>query len=215
MTVETTSASSSLRHSLKRRAAYSVAAGAAAFAATSGADAEVIYSGVKDFTVLPGFPAFYVDLDNNGLSDVKFRKENYFGGAYFGSSVLGTGQVVGFISGLKYVTALTAGQEISPATVGPTFYGSMAYGAANPNAQFNLKTDAFVGLSFNIGANLNYGWVRVTTNQAAGLLKITGWAYETTPGTGILAGAIPEPTTLGLLAAGALGVTALRRKRAA
>lgn len=61
-----------------------------------------------------------------------------------------------------------------------------------------------------------YGWAeveRLTYNQG----KLIGWAYEDS-GDPIQvgdAGAIPEPNTFALLALGAAGVTALRRRKSA
>jgi hypothetical protein len=68
-------------------------------------------------------------------------------------------------------------------------------------------------LAFPIGGVNHYGWVRVDINNAAGTFVVRDWAYEDSPGVGIPAGAIPEPGTLGMLAAGAVGVAALRRRR--
>ena len=93
----------------------------------------------------------------------------------------------------------------------------MAFGASNPNAQFNNVTDAFVGLSFPAGGNTYYGWVRVDVDNAAGSFVVKDWAYESNAGQGIVTGAgiVPEPGALGLLAAGATGLAAMRRRRAA
>jgi hypothetical protein len=139
--------------------------------------------------------------------------------------------LVGFNSGvLSYVSALTVYDPIGSANAGPTFFGSMAYGAANPNAEFNNVSDAFVGLSFPAGPNLYYGWVRVAIDNANKTFLIKDWAYEDNtvaalsgspvPLDGILAGDtgdgfVPEPGTLGLLAAGAAGVVRMRRRRQA
>ncbi|MBM3886247.1 MAG: PEP-CTERM sorting domain-containing protein, partial [Gemmatimonadetes bacterium] len=74
------------------------------------------------------------------------------------------------------------------------------------------------GLSFatgvyTSGAVLNYGWIRVSVDQAAGTFTVHDWAYEDSGG-GIQAGAVPAPGALGLLAVGASGLGLLRgRKR--
>jgi hypothetical protein len=69
----------------------------------------------------------------------------------------------------------------------------------------------------------DYGWVRLSytvgTNGLANSITVTDWAYDPT-GAGVTAGegassATPEPctTALAILAAGAAGVAALRRRR--
>ena len=58
----------------------------------------------------------------------------------------------------------------------------------------------------------------MSINNSAGTFVINDWAYNNVSGGAINAGdgiPIPEPGTLGLLAAGARGVAALRRKNRA
>ena len=52
---------------------------------------------------------------------------------------------------------------------------------------------------FASGANVYYGWVRVSINNSTGSFVVNDWAYENS-GAGILAGAVPAPGALGLLA---------------
>jgi hypothetical protein len=57
-----------------------------------------------------------------------------------------------------------------------------------------------------------YGWAEVQRlSESSG--RVLEWAYDDA-GDGILVGAIPEPGTLGMLALGAVGIAALRRRRA-
>ena len=194
------------------RASYALAAGAAAATAAS-ADAGIVYSGAQDLAISQ-FSALNLNLDGDAYGDVLLQ--NYvFGGSYMGASVnFAPGKLVSFNAGYSYVSALSAGFSIDASSVGPSFFGSMAYGAANPNAQFNNASNAYLGLSFASGANLYYGWVRVSVNQAAGTFIVHDWAYENS-GAGIAAGAVPAPGALGLFAAGASGLGFLRgRKRA-
>lgn len=205
--------SPSAKGTLRRRAAYSLAATAAAGAATN-AEAAISYSGLQSIAVGSGFSQ-NIDLNSDGFNDVLFKNYNFVGGPYQGASVnFFPGKFVGFSSGLSYVSALNAGFMIDAASATGNFAGSMAYGAANPNAQFNNVTDKYVGLTFPAGANNHFGWVRVDVNNAAKTLLIKDWGYETTPSVGIPAG-VPEPGTLGMLAAGGLGLAALRKKRQA
>lgn len=215
MTVSHQSANSSFGSSLKRRAAYSLAAGAAACTASAAADAAVIWSGPQNIAINLG-NSQTINLDGDAFNDIVLKNYVFSGGNYQGATVsFAPGKLVGFQPGLAYVSALAAGAPINAGTVGPTFFGSMAYGAANPNAQFNNVTDAFIGLSFPAGGNSYYGWLRVDVNNAAGTFVVKDWAYESNADGGIAAGdgIVPEPGSLGLLAAGGLGLAALRRRQ--
>lgn len=65
----------------------------------------------------------------------------------------------------------------------------------------------------------NYGWLNVTWASATGDFQIYSGAYESVPGVSIAAGAVavPEPSTIAMLGAGALamGASAIRRHRTA
>jgi len=58
----------------------------------------------------------------------------------------------------------------------------------------------------------HYGWADVTVPWLGTEATLHRFAYETTPGEEILAGEIPEPTSVALLALGATGVLAARKK---
>ncbi|QDT00220.1 PEP-CTERM sorting domain-containing protein [Adhaeretor mobilis] len=207
---EDDSLSNSKWKSIKRTAAYSLAAGAANVGLSSDVEAAPVYSGIQNIAI-GQLGAQDLNLDGDAYNDVLLK--NYvFGGNYQGATVnYAPGQLVGFNAGLNYVSALSIGDPIDGTTVGPSFTGSMAYGN-NANSQFDSVTDAYIGLSFPINAVNHFGWVRVDVDNAAGTFLIKDWAYEAEPGVGIAAGQIPEPSTLGLLAAGALGLTAMRRR---
>lgn len=197
--------------SLARKAAYTLAAGAATGAAATDVDAAIVYSGVYDIAVASGFSQ-NINLDLDGYQDINLQNFT-FGGPYQGASIsYGPGQLVGFNNGLAYVLALAEGDLIDATTVGPGFFGALAYGSY-PNSEFDSATDAYIGFSFPSGPNLFYAWMRVSIDNAAGTFIIHDWAFETEQGKGIHAGQVPEPGTLGLLAAGAAGVSALRRRR--
>jgi hypothetical protein len=217
MSIDQRKALSANKTSTKRRVAYSLAAGAAA-ATTCGApdaNAAIVYSGIQNYNI-PLYNAITFNLDGDAFGDIKLKNYFYLNPgphSYQGATVsYFPGQLVGFQPGLAYVSALAEGFLIDAASVGPTFYGSMANGAYNPLAEFNNVTDAYIGLSFPTGGNTHYGWIRVDVNNAANTFVVKDWAYESVPGAGIRAGHIPEPGTLGLLAAGATGLLALRRR---
>ncbi len=203
---------------LSRLAAYSLAA-ASAVGAAGVASGEIVYFGGSGISISSGgFLQF--DVNQDSLYDFKLKNyANAFGSyeSYMGAEApfLG-GKFVGFTSVFSYISALSAGATIDSTTTNVTL-GSMAFGPQNPNAQFNTANSAYMGFAFGLGAtpDIHYGWARVTINQSQGLFSVEDWAYENQAGVGIQAGAIPEPGTLGLLAAGALGLTQMRNRRAA
>lgn len=81
-----------------------------------------------------------------------------------------------------------------------------------------FKKRAYLGLVIDLSDGPHAGWAEVFAtaplNYRGNLgAYIYGYAYETTPGKPIVAGAVPEPPSLVLLAAGAAGLAALRKKR--
>lgn len=199
------------------RGAYALAAGAAAATAMS-AGADIVYSGAQDISIAQ-FSSLNLNIDGDAYGDLLLKNYVFSGGAYQGATVnFYPGKLVGFNAGpnnLAYVSALAAGFTVDSASVGASFFGSLAYGAGNPNAQFNSASNAFLGLSFASGANIYYGWVRVSIDNASGSFIVHDWAYENS-GAGIATGAVPAPGALGLLALGAPGLGLLRgRKRGA
>jgi hypothetical protein len=92
----------------------------------------------------------------------------------------------------------------------------------------------YLGIKFKIAGKFHYGWTRITVTTGprgfTGMI-LTGYAYETIPGKPIIAGATKgpedaessaspstpssEPTTLGVLALGAPGLSIWRRESVA
>lgn len=62
-------------------------------------------------------------------------------------------------------------------------------------------------------SSIHYGWLRFEVGADGGPGVIVDWAYENTAGTAIQAGAVPEPSTLGLIAVAALGGAVFGRRR--
>jgi len=209
-------------------AAYAVASGAFVAAADQ-AEAGIIYSGVQDIAV---GNQKTVDLnvnDTGPLSDMvvdfKLRQTNVISGLFqtLTLSVIpqGSNEVVLDVGG--FAAALNTGDLISSAdTLGGGTKVMASY-------KFKLSTlqsssgpwrgvdDKFLGLYFDIpGDGSHFGWARLnmTANKSA-TATLVDWAYETIPDTPIIAGAVPEPSSLslGFLALGAVGVAALVRSR--
>lgn len=74
----------------------------------------------------------------------------------------------------------------------------------------------YMGLEFEADGETYYGWARISADYDDIYVVIHEWAYESTPGIGIAAGAtgvIPEPATFTLLCIGGLGLSICRRRR--
>ena len=71
----------------------------------------------------------------------------------------------------------------------------------------------FVGLKFESADGTHYGWLDIEGVPNGGsYFFVHGWAYETTPDVGIVAGAVPEPSSVVLFTIGAIGIWTLRKR---
>lgn len=207
----------------RRLAAYSLAAGMGMVAADPSTEAAVVYSDIADI-VFSG--DMFVDIDINAADGFDFRFARY----------IGASQEYGFIKGLAYneivggipnggflpqPDALANGDPIG-GTNNFIDYGFLAF-SGDPNyGNWAGQTTKYLGLKFDIGGNTHYGWagIGVDPNNANFILR--DFAYEDVAGIGITAGAggaaaglVPEPSTfgMGLLAMGAAGIRAWRKRR--
>ena len=76
----------------------------------------------------------------------------------------------------------------------------------------NFGGTKYFGFSMQDGGNTHYGWAQINISGSRNDITLMAFGVETSPGVGIPVGA-PEPMTLSLLALGASGLFA-RRKRA-
>lgn len=201
-----------LRVSSRKLSSYSAAAALGAFVAPLGANAEIIYTQVD-----PDLEVQLTDPSSTPLINVDNSVDTYHELAFIttGSNIQVRPTYTGTAltsSGTYYVRGFTAGDLIGP---GANSSGGADVAATKNNYNFFSGDDKYVGVSFEIAGALHYGWVGFeidSTNPLHGVIR--DYAYESTPNTALEAGAIPEPGSLALLAAGA-GALAFRRRECA
>jgi hypothetical protein len=216
---------------------YAAATGSAMAMATN-ASAGVIYSN-QAVTVGPeanvGMSAYFFHSQDIALkSAMGGTIGNGFKIGVFQSSSAGAHNGYAFIvptgGHLNFFAAgtlkkLAFGANISTA---PAFWDASAAHLANQTnagaSGWAANAPGFAGFLFSTtNGGLDYGWVRLSytlgTNSLANSITATDWGYDPT-GAGVTAGegassATPEPSTvaLAILASGAAGVAALRRRR--
>lgn len=159
------------------------------------------------------------DLDFNGVVDFVLRSD----GATFDT----VPQDQNSIFGIPYappntgalVIQLKAGDSIGTAPPAPTVWSSTnsLFSSCMVQGCIGLwvgpERQGYFGVQFDIDGATHYGWVYLD-NTFAGLGggDIIEWAYESTPDTGIIAGVIPEPSTIFLLLAGVATLTLHTRR---
>ena len=214
-----------------RLAAYATLAGAALAApAVPNADATIIWSGPVSINipsttagvylnvvtgVFSSTPASVPGWDVNPFSSSAlsfFNPSAPSGGVYVVNAPGGTSATLpDNLPFLTYLISAASGFGSGAAeTTGPT--------AFILNSSNNLAGFRFVEATVNGGATC-YGWMRISLSATTGSQPraIVEYAYDDS-GAGILAGQIPEPSTvalLGVMAAGAVGVRAWRKRKTA
>ncbi len=206
-------------------------AGAAAFTgALTTADASIVfvnYNGQVVTDQVPGDNAFFAtgfDLNGDSTTDFSLAVLNGRPSGGAAAAIAGAGGgIVGSASGAyTYAFKLAPGYTIGSAAPFRAS-GSMAFYNGYANSQWLNSSPGFLGLRFMIGGQTVYGWARVSVapnapnSTSARNITIFDAAYETS-GAPIVAGAVPEPSTnacIGMLALGAIGLAAHRRRRAA
>ena len=208
---------------------------------TGAADAAVIHQTV-DHTVNPG-ETFELDLDGDGTDDYVFGAgalpftstttspgtggpdnfaliagNSYVGGTgTFGagvvvsSSTFGTGTGGGTTTASFGARVFQGSEYVSPSSIGSLApFAALSISGAGP---FVGEQPKFAGLVFNTtDYGIVTGWVRVAVPNGS-TIYIQDYAFETDERPIHIPNEVPEPSTLLLMASGAAGLLALRRRR--
>jgi hypothetical protein len=211
----------------RRWLAYALAAGSSVAVFGPAARADIVYTPAH-VNLTNG--ALYIDINHGGVNDFELTdsgsKWTYGARRTLEARPLQGG---GFLStgGRPFVPALNAGAVIGPGNgfrslaIMDYFFHS-AFSGDYLLGQWVHVNSRYLGLRFSVGNGLfDYGWAEfnVITDITKDTIGATllGYAYETQPDVSIEAGQtgspVPEPGTLGLLAAGAAGLAIWRRQR--
>ena len=201
----------------RKLAAYAVAAGAATAATGQEATAAIVHVDL-DPDVQVEFDVFPLDLNKDGVDDFEIQHGILSAPPWSSSYMVGlvqgvNGSVVGSSSSSwRYASKLAASSTVGPQQEFQPHgaMGSMSYSYSTWGS-WPGEGKGFAGVRFDINGEPHYGWIRMTVDDFM-VPTIHDYAYETDPDTPVH---IPEPCSLGMLALGAAGVTAMRKTRKA
>ena len=182
------------------------------------AHSDLIYRDLGDISIFDG--TYDLDINLDGVTDFVF--ESVHASQFWIMPEAGNEAVV---NGSGDLAPLTNGFEISLSLSPPyswssnSVIGISAFMTLPPPqgetgiGEFFGQT-AFMGLEFSSSGSTHYAWVRLAHSDLGAGGYLVDLAYETTPDTGLAAGAgaVPEPGTVCLLCVG-LGILAVQARR--
>jgi len=217
---------------------YALAASVGAILVPSEAAAKVVYTPTYARTTDPGH-TINIDLGHNGTKDFDVYRSIFFNSNGVDSfrvtpSVTGNKILATFYDGVSAAAALRPGAYIGPGvkfSPNATFMAFSYRCTSFIYGPWAFARDRYLGFEFLIRGKVHYGWARISIGPCGA--ATTGYAYETVPNRPIQAGLtqssddigalIPhtlapqdttafQPATLGILAQGASGLVAWRRR---
>ncbi|MEZ7968467.1 MAG: PEP-CTERM sorting domain-containing protein [Rubritalea sp.] len=216
----------------KRMSAYSTIAAATAVAGGTANAAEIIWD-VTDITsgsFAEGTSVMALHMTDgsafNGLGPANPASEGDF--ALFSGDFRGFPTAGLHAQDTLYVYSASSAYNVRsgvPLTLGASVsaglgFDSFATATATIDFGLNLSVGetAFFGLTFDLGGNTHYGWAQIS-NSAPNKYVLHGFGYndqaDASSVTSDTVDAVPDPSSLALLALGATGLMRRRRQKAA
>jgi hypothetical protein len=180
------------------------------------ASSQVIYTDIRDTTLINNGDFFDIDLNNDGINDLNITlSKSIYSSTYSSYSIYvnynsvnanaSSNNQVNTLLNTSYsineAFAFNNNQNINSSANSWNSYGivgGFATGSiVNPYStsylninigQFPGQGDRFLGVRFRIGANTHYGWVRLDVSAFSDSVTIKDFAFDTTANTPILAG---------------------------
>jgi len=183
----------------------------------------IVWSGVQDIEY-PFVPPLDVniDLDLNGVDDFMIRRGGVDAWAYSlvdGNEFFCTTDE----EPDKYPPAArpeSSGTLIAASPVAPkvwyddTFEGYGQIMMHQGNGYWVGTDHQYMGVRFFGGSDLYYGWIEMSIEpDMPNPMTIHSWAYNSVPGEGLVAGVVPEPSSIALLLCGGLAVIGMHRRK--
>ncbi len=185
-------------------------------AALSPASAAIVYSGLQNIPIPFTFNGVYLNVitgaatntepsDFMGSPTVNFD----FGGVDIsnGTNLRPVVNTTNQVFNIPVSMTINSGSTFAAGTNASTMHLGPAAG------QFQVGSAGYMGFAMNPGGTgERYGWIQMVLNNDSGGGKIVQYAYESTAGTAIMAGAIPEPGAFSCLLLAVAGLFSRRRR---
>ena len=172
----------------------------------------IVWSGVQDISI-PWFPLHtaMIDVDSNGSDDFMIRNEGGF-----------NMKAYSLVDGNEFFDEITTVGH-APNTVPSSFGTIFDDTPTSPNIWYDNPDDhsqimmsqgtgfwvgadhQYMGVRFQGDAGMLYGWMEISLASEMPLdMTIHSWAYNSVPGEGLVAGVVPEPSSIALLLCGCI-----------
>ncbi len=164
---------------------------------------QMAYTNINsDVTINTDGATYYLDLDNNGISDYSLTCHIQDGGGLKTRNIQMTpldsnAQAVAgtLMSAFNVNDSISSTKDYSKTFNTLNSYSYTVFTGWVAQGNFTNGIDQYVGLRLKVGANYYYGWLRVnlTVTTTSASCTIKDYAYNTTSGASILAGQSCSP----------------------